>query len=69
MRQYQCHFLGRAAEKFYEGPEFQSTDDRTALLEAHRLTAEREYFYASLELWEGGRLVTVLPWQQTVFPQ
>ena len=68
MRQYQCHFLGRA-EQFHEGPEFQSTDDRTALLEAHRLTAAREYFYASLELWEGERLVTVLPWQQTVLPQ
>jgi hypothetical protein len=69
MRHYQCHFLGRRADQFHEGPEFQSLDDRAALLEAHRLTAEREYFYASLELWEGGRLVSVWPWQQTVYQQ
>jgi len=40
MRHYQCQFLGRA-DQFLDGPEFHSTDDRAALLEAHRLVAER----------------------------
>lgn len=51
MRQYQSQFLGRKDE-FFDGPEFQSTDDRAALLEAHRLLAPREYFYSSFEVWE-----------------
>ena len=64
MRHYQCNFLGTANQSC-EGPEFQSSDDRAALLEAHRLTAEREYFYSSFEVWEGERLVSVWPWWQT----
>ena len=68
MRQYQCHFLGRA-DQICDGPEFQSSDDRAARLEAHRLTAEREYFYRTFEVWEGERLVTIWPWQQTAFLQ
>jgi hypothetical protein len=64
MRHYQSQFLGHA-DQFSDGPEFQSTDDRAALLEAHRLLAAREYFYSSFEVWEGERLVTIWPWRQT----
>ena len=66
MRNYQSQFLGRA-EQFADGPEFQSTDDRSALLEAHRLTPGRGHPYASFEVWEGERLVCIWPWQQTSY--
>jgi len=67
MRQYQCQFLSNAADQFCDGPEFQSMDDRSALLEAHRLVAAREYFYSSFEVWEGERLVSIWPWRQTAY--
>lgn len=66
MRHYQCQFLGRA-NRPCDGPEFQSTDDRAALLEAHRLIADREYFFSTFEVWEGERLVSIWPWQQTAY--
>jgi hypothetical protein len=66
MRHYTCQFLGRT-DQFLDGPEFHSTDDRAALLEAHRLVAEREYQCSSLEVWEGERLVTIWPWRQTAY--
>jgi hypothetical protein len=66
MRQYQSQFLD-GGEHFFDGPHFQSTDDRTALLEAHRLIADREHRYASFEVWEGERLVTIWPWRQTAY--
>jgi len=66
MRRYQCQFLGHA-DQFFDGPEFQSTDDRAALLEAHRLIAERESPYASFEVWQGKRLVSIWPWRQVAY--
>ena len=32
-----------------------------------RLIADREYRYASFEVWEGERLVTIWPWRQTAY--
>ena len=64
MRHYQCQFLSRADE-FCDGPAFESPNDRAALLEAHRLIAQHEYFYASFEVWQGERLVSIWPWRQT----
>ena len=66
MRHYQSQFLD-SGEHFFDGPEFQSTDYRTALLKAHRLIADREYRYSSFEVWEGERLVTIWPWRQTAY--
>ena len=66
MRNYQSQFLD-AREQFFDGPEFQCTDDRTALLEAHRLIVDRKFRYASFEVWEGERLVTIWPWRQTAY--
>lgn len=66
MRSYQSQFLGHA-DQFSDGPEFQSPDDRAALLEAHRRIANREYLYSTFELWEGQRLVSIWPWRQTAY--
>ena len=66
MHQYQCQFLSYA-DQFCDGPEFQSMDDRAALLEAHRLIAQHEYFYSSFEVWEGERLVSIWPWRHTAY--
>jgi hypothetical protein len=66
MRYYQCQFLSNV-DQFSDGPDFQSTDDRAAILEAHRLISEREYFYSTFEVWEGERLVTIMPWRQTAY--
>ena len=40
MRHYQSQFLSNH-DQFSDGPDFQSTDDRAAILEAHRLISDR----------------------------
>lgn len=66
MRYYQCQFLGQA-DQFCDGPEFESSDDRAALLEAHRLAATHRQFFSSFEVWEGERLVSIWPWRHTQY--